>query len=104
MSNHSADHVYEYRIGGVQNCKNVFPYFDNYTLYSKKSLSYTLWKQIHEDLLNKRHLDPIKRVEMIEKTSSPYPLRSRGGGSGGTLFLRRGGFPWHRGRIINKIF
>ena len=68
VSNHSADHVYEYRIGGVQNCKNVFPYFDNYTLYSKKSLSYTLWKQIHEDLLNKRHLDPIKRVEMIEKT------------------------------------
>lgn len=68
VSNHSADHVYEYRIGGVQNCKNVFPYFDNYTLYSKKSLSYFLWKQIHADLLNKRHLDPIKRVEMIEKT------------------------------------
>lgn len=68
VSNHSADHVYEYRIGGVQNCKNVFPYFDNHTLYSKKSLSYTLWKKIHVDLLNKRHLDPVKRVEMIEKT------------------------------------
>lgn len=68
VSRHTADDVYEYRIGGVKNCKKLFPYFDNYTLYSKKSLSYTLWKDIHEDLLNKRHLDPIKRVEMIEKT------------------------------------
>ena len=67
VSKHTADNVYEYRIGGVQNCKNVFPYFDNYTLYSKKSLSFILWKNIHEDLLNKRHLDPVKRVEMIEK-------------------------------------
>jgi hypothetical protein len=67
VSKHTADNVYEYRIGGVKNCKNVFPYFDNYTLYSKKSLSYTLWKEIHEDLLNKRHLDPVKKVEMIEK-------------------------------------
>ncbi len=68
VSRHTGDNVYEYRIGGVKNCQKIFPYFDNYTLYSKKSLSYTLWKEIHGYLLNKRHLDPIKRVEMIEKT------------------------------------
>ena len=67
VSKHTADNVYEYRIGGLKICKNVFPYFDNYTLYSKKCLSYILWKEIHEDLLNKRHLDSVKRVEMIEK-------------------------------------
>ncbi|MCB6575192.1 LAGLIDADG family homing endonuclease [Phascolarctobacterium faecium] len=39
---HSALNVYEYRIGGIQNCKNVFPYFDNHTLYTKKSISYIL--------------------------------------------------------------
>jgi hypothetical protein len=36
-------------------------------LCTKKSISYTLWKDIHKDLSNKNHLDPIKRVEMIEK-------------------------------------
>lgn len=67
VSKHSALNVYEYRIGGVQNCQKIFPYFDNYALYTKKSISYTLWKDIHNDLLEKRHLDPIKRLEIIEK-------------------------------------
>jgi hypothetical protein len=26
-----------------------------------------LWKKMHNELLNKHHLDPIKKVEMIEK-------------------------------------
>ena len=34
VSKHSADNIYEYRIGGVQNCQNIFPYFDNHTLKS----------------------------------------------------------------------
>jgi hypothetical protein len=61
------DNVNEFRIGGLKNCKNIFPYFDTYLLLTKKSTSYILWKQIYEDLLKKYHLDPIKRVEMIEK-------------------------------------
>lgn len=68
VSKHSVDNVNEFRIGGLQNCKNVFSYFDTYKLLTKKSNSFLLWKQIHEDLLNKHHLDPIKRIEMIEKT------------------------------------
>lgn len=67
VSRHSEDNVYEFRLGGVNNCKNVFSYFDNYTLYTKKSLSYKLWKDIHNDLVNKYHLDKLKRREMIEK-------------------------------------
>ena len=67
VSKHFALNVYEYRIGGIQNCKKVFPYFDNHALYTKKSISYTLWKDIHNDLLEKHHLDPIKRLEIIEK-------------------------------------
>jgi hypothetical protein len=31
-------------------------------------ISYKLWKEIHKELLKKDHLDPIKRVEMIEKS------------------------------------
>jgi hypothetical protein len=67
VSKHSVFNVNEYRIGGVSNCKNVFPYFDTHHLCSKKFISYTLWKQMHNDLLEKIHLDPVKRLEMIEK-------------------------------------
>ena len=67
VSNHSVKDVYEYRIAGVKYCSNIFPYFDKYTLLSKKSISYTLWKQIYQDLYNKKHLDIDKRLIMIEK-------------------------------------
>uniref|UniRef100_UPI00211412E5 hypothetical protein n=1 Tax=Aspergillus sclerotioniger TaxID=319627 RepID=UPI00211412E5 len=67
LSKHYVDNVYEYRIAGLNNCKNIFSYFDSYRLLTKKFISYSLWKEIHEDLLKKYHLDPIKRVEMIEK-------------------------------------
>ncbi len=67
VSRHSEENTYEFRIGGVNNCKDIFPYFDKYTLYTKKYLSYKLWKDIHNDLVNKNHLDESKRQEMIEK-------------------------------------
>lgn len=67
VSNHFVKNVYEYRIAGVKACPNIFPYYDKYTLLTKKSLSYTLWKQVHQELCNKEHLDPNKRLIMIEK-------------------------------------
>ena len=67
VSNHFVKNVYEYRIPGVKVCPNIFPYFDKYTLLSKKSLSYTLWKQIYLDLYNKQHLYLDVRLLMIEK-------------------------------------
>jgi hypothetical protein len=42
VSNHSVKNVYEYRISGVLNCSNVFSYFDNHILITKKGISYTL--------------------------------------------------------------
>lgn len=45
----------------------MFSYFDEYKLLTKKSLSYILWKEISNDLLNKYHLDMSKRQEIIEK-------------------------------------
>lgn len=68
VSRHSEENTYEFRLGGVNNCKNVFSYFDKYNLYTKKSLSYKLWKDIHNDLVNKDHLDQSKKREMIERT------------------------------------
>lgn len=67
VSRHSEENTYEFRLGGVNNCKDIFSYFDEYTLYTKKYLSYKLWKDIHNDLVNKNHLDESKRQEMIER-------------------------------------
>ena len=67
VSKHSVDNVYEYRIGGIKNSKNVFSYFDTYKLCTKKLMSYTLWKEMYNDLLDKDHLDEKKRLKMIEK-------------------------------------
>lgn len=67
VSNHYVKDVYEYRIAGVKACPNIFAYFDEYSLLTKKSLSYTLWKKIHKDLALKHHLDPDKRLLLIEK-------------------------------------
>ena len=58
---------YEYRVSGLNNCINVFNYYDKYYLLTKKSLSYILWKQIHKELLNKDHLDLKKRLILKEK-------------------------------------
>ena len=66
VSKHSIENVYEFRIGGIKKCKTVFPYFDTYNLYTKKHLSYKLWKDIHARLSNKDHLNKDKRQEMIE--------------------------------------
>lgn len=65
VSKHSVKDVYEYRINGIKYCSNVFSSFDKYKLFTKKSLSYLLWKEIHEDFLKKNHLDMSKRPEMI---------------------------------------
>ena len=67
VSPHYVKNVYEYRVTGLKNCKLIIPYFDKYSLYTKKSISYTLWKEIHNDLLNKDHLDVEKRKVMVEK-------------------------------------
>ena len=67
VSKYTSEDAYEYRIGGLENCKNIFTYFDNYNLITKKSASYIAWKEVHADLLNKNHLDPIKRTELREK-------------------------------------
>ena len=67
VSNHYVKNVYEYRIAGIKASPNIFPYFDKFSLLTKKSISYTLWKQIYTDLLEKKHLLPENRLVMIEK-------------------------------------
>jgi hypothetical protein len=37
---HSVQNVWEYRLNGLKNCKELFPYFDKYCLRTKKKESY----------------------------------------------------------------
>ncbi len=59
--------MYQYRVSGLKACYNLFSYFDQYTLLSKKFVSYTLWKQIYLQLKTKNHLESEKIKLMIEK-------------------------------------
>jgi len=67
VTNHSVKDVYEYRINGVKFCSNVFSYFDEFNLLTKKSLSYVLWKETYKDLVSKHHLDESKILVMSER-------------------------------------
>lgn len=67
VSSHYVNNVNEYRVSGLKNCKLIFPYFDKYSLYTKKSTSYVLWKEMHNNLLNKDHLQVENRKIMNEK-------------------------------------
>ena len=67
VSSHHVKDVFEYRITGVRACANISGYFDKYTLLTKKSVSYVLWKDIYRDLVEKHHHNPEKRLLMIEK-------------------------------------
>jgi hypothetical protein len=56
--------AYYYRVGGLKNLTNLFPYFDNYPLRSKKLKSYILWKDLHSRLVNKHHLNSTLRESL----------------------------------------
>lgn len=62
---HSANNVWEIRINGVKNCKELFTYFDEYNLITKKRESYSKWKVIHSKLVNGDHLKIDSRQILV---------------------------------------
>lgn len=77
VSPHNVKNVYEYRVNGIKACKILFHYFDTHNLYTKKQISYLLWKQLHEDFVNKNHLISEKRVIMMEKARMINNIKSQ---------------------------
>lgn len=67
---HSAKNVYELRINGVKNIKNLFPYFDKYSLKTKKKESYNKWKILCQRLEKGEHLNNVSRKELIDLSKS----------------------------------
>lgn len=62
---HSAPNSYYYRVGGLNNSLSLIRYFDKYTLKSKKSNVYAVWKIILDWLINKGHLNNINKEYYI---------------------------------------
>ncbi len=63
---HSKKSNYSYVINGEKACYNVYDYFDKNSLKTKKFTSYLFWKEIHQHITNKNHLDPELRNKLIE--------------------------------------
>jgi hypothetical protein len=66
VSPHSAPNNWEFIVNGVKNTSHILPYFDTYTLFSKKKESYYLWKQLRIQLINGDHLNSDSRLEMVK--------------------------------------
>ena len=56
-----------YRISGLSDAYKLITYFDKFkfSFFTKKRSSYLLWKQIHNSIVNKEHLDPVNRIKLI---------------------------------------
>ena len=67
---HTANNVFELRVNGVKNIRNLFPYFDKYSLKTQKKESYDKWKLLCHKLEKGEHLNNISRKELIELSKS----------------------------------
>src|SRR3984885_15413202 len=63
---HSKKSNFSYIINGEKACYNIYAYFNKYPLKTKKLTSYNLWKEIHNCISNKDHLNPELRIKLIE--------------------------------------
>lgn len=53
------------KIASLPRCSAVFPYFEKFTLLSKKALSYEKWKVIYQAIKEGLHLIPFERDKLI---------------------------------------
>jgi hypothetical protein len=57
--------IWDFRVDNANNCKGLFPYFDNYSLKTRKKDSYLRWKTLHSRLVKGDYLNPSTRLEII---------------------------------------
>ena len=70
IENHYHHNNYSYVVSGLKNCSKLLEsnYFENFNLKTNKNNSYLLWKDLYFKLLNKDHLNPNLRIELLEKS------------------------------------
>jgi LAGLIDADG endonuclease len=70
IENHYHHNNYSYVVSGLKNCNKLLEsnYFDLFKLKTNKKTSYLLWKDLFFKLLNKDHLNPNLRKELLIKS------------------------------------
>jgi len=69
-----------YKLRGFDPCHILFPYFNKYRLYTKKSLLYKLWRDISSNQTDENHINKyqnhttIYKVKLISKINNPKIL------------------------------
>jgi hypothetical protein len=66
----SKKEYFSFIISGSINCLAVYSYFKNFPLFTQKKESFYLWKEVHEQIINKNHLDLKYLPILIEKAKS----------------------------------
>lgn len=77
IESHSKKSNYSYIINSKKNCYNVYDYFENFPLKTKKLKSYLLWKEIHKQIENKDHLNPQLRIKLIEMATKINSIKRK---------------------------
>lgn len=70
IENHYHHENYSYIVSGLKNCSKLleFNYFEKFNLKTNKNNSYLLWKDLYFKLLQKDHLKPNLRIELLKKS------------------------------------
>ena len=74
---HSAKSNYSYVLSGKDNCFKVYDYFKNFPLKTKKAFSLKLWQEIHAKIVNKNHLVPSLRQDLIEQAKKVNSVKRK---------------------------
>lgn len=72
IEGHSAKDTYSYIMSGIKNISLIYPYFDKNieNFLGIKIESYKKFKTLNSLILEKVHLDTIKRAKLIEKSNN----------------------------------
>jgi len=70
IENHYKKDNFSYIVSGLKNCSKIIEsnYFEQFPLKTNKKNSYILWKELYTNLLNKDHLNPLLRTDLIKKS------------------------------------
>lgn len=74
---HSAKSNYSYILSGKDNCFKLYDYLTNFPLKTKKAFSLDLWQQINAKIVNKNHLDPLLKQELIEMATTVNSVKRK---------------------------
>ncbi len=77
LEGHSVKSNYSYILSGEKACYNIYDYYHNFSLKTKKFNSFKLWKEIHSAIIQKEHLNLEQRNILIEKAKKVNSIKRK---------------------------